>query len=52
MRRLPIPDLDLAQLAQLESAVAQAMGARVAAERAEKEAIRVIEEEVLPEWLA
>jgi hypothetical protein len=32
--------------------VAQAVTARVAATQAETESIRIIEQEVLPEWLA
>jgi len=52
LRQLPIPQLDAQELKKVKHYVAQAVTARVAATEDETESIRIIEEEVLPEWLA
>jgi hypothetical protein len=49
---LPIPDLKRGPLAQISGHIKVAVESRQAAAAAETEAIRIIEEEVLPEWLA
>lgn len=50
--RLPTPDLDFTTEAKLNNHLDDAKQARVTAAAAETEAIRIIEEEVLPRWLA
>jgi len=52
LRELPVPELGSDALKKVKHHVAQAVAGRVAATRAENEAIRIVEEEVLPEWLA
>lgn len=52
LEELPVPDLNDDALSQVGYYVAKAAEARVNATEAETEAIRIIEEEVLPEWLA
>jgi hypothetical protein len=52
LRELPFPDLLPERVDGLEKHVASAMAAREEAEAAEAEAIRIVEEEVLPAWLA
>lgn len=52
MRALPFPDISQDVHSQVNLHVQAAMEARVTAANAEKEAVRIIEEEVLPEWLA
>jgi len=49
---LPIPDINGKVLSRITGHLKHAVQARVAATTAENEAIRIIEEEVLPEWLA
>jgi hypothetical protein len=49
---LPFPDPGLLPLAELREFVRRAEVARIDAQEAESEAIRIIEEEVLPQWLA
>ncbi len=51
LRKLPIPDLDSETLKRVRDGVHQARDARLAAFQAEREAIELIEREVLPEWL-
>jgi len=51
LRKLPVPDLDSETLRLVRDGVRQAMEARIAATRAEYEAVQIIEREVLPEWL-
>jgi hypothetical protein len=52
IRRLPFPEIAEDIQASIVSHVQAAMSARSIAAKAEKEAVRIIEEEVLPEWLA
>jgi hypothetical protein len=52
LAELPIPDLNHEALAQISGHIRLAVESRKAAAAAESEAIRIIEEEVLPEWLA
>jgi hypothetical protein len=52
MRALPFPDISQDVHSQVDLHVQAAMEARVTTANAEKEAVRIIEEEVLPEWLA
>jgi hypothetical protein len=49
---LPFPDLSDAQAAAVSKHIAAATQARAAAATAESSAFRLIEEEVLPAWLA
>jgi hypothetical protein len=51
LRELPIPELLPLQRRAIERHVSDALVARTAGEAAETEAIRIIEEEVLPAWL-
>lgn len=51
IRALPFPEVDEKTKALIDGRVEAAMNARVAAASAEKEAIRIIEDEVLPQWL-
>lgn len=52
LRALPLPELSRAQATRISKCVDDASEAREAADRAEAEAVRIIEEEVLPQWLA
>jgi hypothetical protein len=52
LRELPIPDLKDPEIARIDDHLLEAVRARDAADSAEIEANRIIEEEVLPEWLA
>jgi hypothetical protein len=52
LARLPCPDMDAGRLENVASHVSAAVEARAVASRSESEAIRIIEEEVLPQWLA
>lgn len=52
VKNLPVPTLDSSISQQVNTHVKNALEARVTAANAEKEAVRIIEEEVLPEWLA
>jgi hypothetical protein len=52
MRALPVPEVPGDRLASINRLVDQANLARAAADAAETEAIRIIEQEVLPQWLA
>lgn len=49
---LPLPELTANQTNQARRQVARAIEARCNADSAEAEAIRIVEEEVLPSWLA
>ncbi len=49
---LPIPDQPARERARVEGLVRSAFAARREADLAESEAIRIIEQEVLPQWLA
>lgn len=49
---LPIPTLSKQDAESVDGLVNEAIAARTAADQAEAEAIRIIEEEVLPQWLA
>ncbi|MEO7033748.1 MAG: hypothetical protein ABI548_07690 [Polyangiaceae bacterium] len=49
---LPIPSVSKRDTAAIETSLALATSARVSASAAEAEAIRIIEDEVLPAWLA
>ena len=49
---LPIPDIGSAKLQAIGAFVQQAVNARIEAAKAEEEAIRIIEQEVIPAWLA
>lgn len=52
LSNLPFPDPGMLPLAELREVVRRAEVARIDAQEAESEAIRIIEEEVLPQWLA
>jgi hypothetical protein len=52
IRALPFPEVDKTTKTFIDAHVQAAMNARVTAANAEKEAIRIIETEVLPQWLA
>lgn len=52
MRALPIPEASAQQLKVIDRSIARANASRADAHNAEAEAIRIIEEEVLPQWLA
>jgi hypothetical protein len=52
LARLPVPDIDKGTAQLIQAEVQAAVVAREQATSAENEAIRIIEEEVLPEWLA
>jgi hypothetical protein len=52
LRALPVPEWPGNLEAEVAGIVRSAFEARDSAERAEAEAIRIIEEEVLPQWLA
>lgn len=52
LRELPIPELEEHARMTVRQAIEEALAAREAAQDAEKEAIRIVEEEVLPAWLA
>jgi hypothetical protein len=52
LRALPIPDLPPKQRTGVDHHIREALVARTAADTAESEAIRIIEEEVMPAWLA
>ncbi|WP_437316317.1 hypothetical protein [Sorangium sp. So ce385] len=51
LQRLPFPDLDNTQATRVTKHIGDALKAREAADAAETEAIRIVEEEVLPAWL-
>jgi hypothetical protein len=52
LKQLPFPDPSAKQLETVRHQVKTAEAARIAADEAEEEAIRIIEHEVLPQWLA
>ncbi|MNY13848.1 hypothetical protein D3C86_1470020 [compost metagenome] len=52
LRGLPVPDWPAGMEKEIADLVRSAFSARDEAERAETEAIRIIEQEVLPQWLA
>lgn len=52
LRALPLPEVDAATAARVKKHLLEAMRARDAAERAEAEAIRLVETEVIPAWLS
>jgi hypothetical protein len=52
LRALPVPDWPTDVEERVNRLIASAFHARDEAERAESEAIRIIEQEVLPQWLA
>lgn len=52
LERLPIPTLAAAKRRRIEGLIQAGLRARAEADEAESEAIRIIEEEVLPKWLA
>lgn len=49
--RIPAPELDSSRMSTINRHVGAAINARQAADAAEAEAIRIVEEEVLPVWL-
>lgn len=49
---LPIPDLSKGERSRVKALVRSSFAARTGADQAEAEAIRIIEKEVLPRWLA
>jgi hypothetical protein len=51
IRQLPFPEVSTGVQTQVNVSVQSAVNARVTAANAEKEAIRIIETEVLPQWL-
>lgn len=52
VRRLPFPEVSKETQAQVKTHVQAGIAARSKAANAEKEAVRIIETEVLPQWLA
>ena len=52
LERLPFPDLGEMPADEIRRHVLRAEAARIEADEAEAEAIRIIEQEVLPQWLA
>ncbi len=52
LRALPFPEVDSATAGRVAAHLHEAMRARDAAERAEAEAIRLVETEVIPAWLS
>ncbi len=52
LEQLPFPDPSSATMEAVRRHVTTAEAMRIAADEAEIEAIRIIEQEVLPEWLA
>lgn len=52
LKQLPFPSPAAAPLKEIRRHVSQAEAARIEADQAEAEAIRIIKVEVLPEWLA
>ena len=52
LERLPFPDHGELPVDEIKQLVLAAEAARLDADKAETEAIRIIEEEVLPQWLA
>jgi hypothetical protein len=52
VRRLPFPEVSTPIQLKTKTSIQNAINARVTAVNAEKEAIRIIETEVLPQWLA
>lgn len=52
LRGLPFPSFGHDELSGVAAAVGSAEAARIEADEAEAEAIRIIEQEVLPQWLA
>jgi hypothetical protein len=52
LRRLPYPQLDPLEKRRVEDHIAASVQARDSADQAESEAIRIVEQEVLPSWLA
>jgi hypothetical protein len=52
LKELPFPELDVARRARIEGHVGASIRARALADESEVEAIRIVEEEVLPAWLA
>lgn len=51
LKEIPFPDLSKSHVARIETHVSAAETARVSAGDAESEAVRIIEEEVMPAWL-
>ena len=52
LRSLPLPEMTTAERELIDARILAAAGASESAARAEDEAVRIIEEEVLPQWLA
>jgi type I restriction enzyme S subunit len=52
VRELPVPEVDSITAAQIANLVRKAFAAKDEALRLEQEATQVLEEEVLPQWLA
>lgn len=52
LRALPFPSLSSSLKQQVDAYIGKARAARISAEESESEAIRIVEEEVLPAWLA
>ena len=52
LRQLPIPTLSADDGARVDRLINDSVVARMSADEAEAEAIRIIEQEVLPQWLA
>lgn len=51
LRRLPIPELTKTALEAVRTHISAAISARLNGNAAEAEAVRIVEEEVLPKWL-
>ena len=52
LEQLPFPDPSIVPIEEVRRHVLRAEAARISAEQAESEAIRIVEQEVLPQWLA
>jgi hypothetical protein len=52
LKQLPFPDPSTAPMGQIRQHILLAEAARIEADQAESEALRIIEQEVLPLWLA
>ena len=52
LEKVPVPELEPSHATALSRNIDEAIAARLDASRSENEAIRIVEEEILPRWLA